>query len=63
MTMQTKDSNWVYVVAFGSGNPEDCNIAWIDIFKEYNKFFRPIGGNRRAKEQLNYMAFRYKGKL
>lgn len=61
MTTQTKDSNWVYVVALGRGKTEDCNITWIDIVN--NKYFHPVGGNGCPKEPPNYIAFKYKGKL
>ena len=27
MTMQTKDSNWVYVVVLSGGKPDDTNIS------------------------------------
>lgn len=63
MTMQTKDSNWVYVVVLGSGKPDNCELTWIEIVKNYNKYFHPIGGNGWPKEPPNYIAFRYGGKL
>ena len=63
MTMQTKDSNWVYVVALSSGKPKDCALTWIEIVKNHNKYFHPVGGNGWPKEPPNYIAFRYNGKL
>lgn len=63
MTMQTKDSNWVYVVVLGSGKPEGCNLTWIQIVQNYNKYFHPVGGKGWPKEPPNYIAFRYGGKL
>lgn len=63
MTMQTKDSNWVYVVSLSHGKPENCNITWIDIVKNHNKYFHPMGINGWPKEPPNYIAFRYDGKL
>ena len=63
MTMQTKDSNWVYVVVLGSGKLDNCELTWIEIVKNYNKYFHPIGGNGRSKGPPNYIAFRYGGKL
>ncbi|MBP3327263.1 MAG: hypothetical protein J6L77_12710 [Coprococcus sp.] len=45
MTMQTQDSNWVYVVVLGSGKPENCDLTWIEIVKNHNKYFHPVGGN------------------
>lgn len=44
MTMQTKDSNWVYVVSVGTGHPDNCNLTWIDFIEKHNKYFHPIGG-------------------
>ena len=63
MTMQTKDSNWVYVVVLSSGKPDNCELTWIEIVKNHNKYFHPIGGNGWPKEPPNYIAFRYGGKL
>ena len=63
MTMQTKDSNWVYVVSLGSGNPEGCSISWIDIVNKCGRYFHPVGGKGWPKEPPNYIAFRYDGKL
>ena len=63
MTMQTKDSNWVYVVSLGSGKPEGCSISWIDIVNKCGKYFHPVGGKGWPKEPPNYIAFRYAGKL
>ena len=63
MTMQTKDSNWVYVVVLGNGKPESCDLTWIEIVRNYNKYFHPVGVNGWPKEPPNYIAFRYGGKL
>lgn len=63
MAMQTKDSNWVYVVVLGSSKPDQCDLTWIEIVKNHNKYFHPIGGNGWPKEPPNYIAFRYAGKL
>ena len=27
MTMQTQESNWVFVVSLGTSNPEDCDLT------------------------------------
>ena len=61
--MQNQTSNEVYVVSLGSGNPEDCSLTWIDIVKQKNKYFHPMGGSGWPKEPPNYIAFRYHGKL
>lgn len=63
MTMQTKESNWVYVVSLGSGNPEGSGISWIDIVNKCGRYFHPVGGKGWPKEPPNYIAFRYAGKL
>lgn len=63
MTMQTKESNWVYVVALSKGKPDNCNLTWIEIVKNCNIYFHPFGGNGWPKEPPNYIAFRYDGKL
>lgn len=63
MTMQSKDSNWVYVVVLGSGKPAGCDLTWIEIVKKHNKYFHPLGCNGWPKEPPNYVAFRYGGKL
>ena len=61
MTMQTKDSNWVYVVILSGGKPDECDLTWIEIVKNHNKYLHPLGGNGWPKEPPNYIAFRYGG--
>lgn len=63
MTMQAKESNWVYVVSLATSKPESCDLTWIDIVKEKMKYFHPFGTNGWPKEPPNYIAFRYGGKL
>lgn len=63
MTMQTIESNWGYVVSLGTYKPDDCNLTWIEIVKNYKKYFHPMGGNGWPKEPPNYIAFRYYGQL
>lgn len=63
MTMQTKESNWVYIVSLASSKPNDCNLTWIDIVNAKNKYFHPVGENGWPKEPPNYIAFRYYGRL
>ena len=31
MTIQTQESNWVFVVSLGTSKPEDCDLTWIEI--------------------------------
>ena len=63
MTMQAKDSNWVYVVALGTGKPEGCSLTWIEIVQNHMKYFHPVGGKGWPKDPPNYIAFRYGGRL
>lgn len=63
MTMQAKESNWVYVVSLATSKPESCDLTWIDIVKQKMKYFHPFGTNGWPKEPPNYIAFRYGGKL
>lgn len=63
MTMQNKDSNWVYVVSLGSNTPDSCNLTWIEIVQKYSKYFCPVGKFGFPKEPPNYIAFRYYGQL
>lgn len=63
MTMQKQNSNWVYVVSLSYKKPTDCNISWIDIVRNYKKYFHPLGMNGWPKEPPNYIAFRYNGCL
>ncbi|MBC9785528.1 hypothetical protein H1S01_13555 [Heliobacterium chlorum] len=63
MTMQKKDSNLVYVVSIGQGNPDGWALSWRDIVNVKQKYFHPVGGNGWPKEPPNYIAFRYDGKL
>lgn len=63
ITMQTADSNWVYVVSLGRGSLKGLSISWIDIVETHQKYFHPVGVNGWPKEPPNYIAFRYDGKL
>lgn len=63
MTMQTQESNWVFVVSLGTSKPEDCDLTWIEIVQNHMKYFHPLGGNGWPKEPPNYIAFRYYGQL
>lgn len=63
MTMQAKESNWVYVVSLATSKPESCDLTWINIVDQKMKYFHPFGTNGWPKEPPNYIAFRYDGKL
>ena len=63
MTMQAKESNWVYVVSLSTSKPENCDLTWIEIVEQKQKYFHPLGKDGWPKEPPNYIAFRYGGKL
>lgn len=64
MTMQNRDSNWVYVVSVGTGHPNNCELTWIDFVEKYKQYFHPVGGKGGwPKTPPNYIAFRYYGQL
>lgn len=59
--METKDSNRVYVVSLGPGNPDGWSLSWIDVVEKRSRYFYPIG--QRWPDPPNYLGFRYRGKL
>lgn len=63
MTMQAKESNWVYVVSLSTAKPEKCDLTWIELVEKKMKYFHPFGINGWPKEPLNYIGFRYGGRL
>lgn len=65
MTIQEKESNWVYVVSIGMGCPDNCKLTWIDFVEKHRKYFHPIGGGKGGwpKTPPNYIGFRYNGQL
>lgn len=63
MTMQTKESNWVYVVSLSTAKPENCDLTWIELVEKKMKYFHPFGINGWPKEPPNYIGFRYGGRL
>ena len=64
-TMQSIDSNWVYVVSLGNDTPPKWKISWRDIVSKKMKYFHPVGGGKGGwpQEPTNYIAFRYDGVL
>lgn len=62
LQMETRFSNWTYVVSLGQGNPEGWKISWIDIVEKRGHYFFPVG-NRWPDPPPNYIAFRYRGRL
>ena len=63
ITMQTKESNWVYVVSLSTAKPENCDLTWIELVENKMKYFHPFGINGWPKEPPNYIGFRYRGRL
>ena len=63
MTMQAKESNWVYVVSLSTAKPEKCDLTWIELVEKKMKYFHPFGINGWTKEPPNYIGFRYGGRL
>lgn len=63
MTMQTQESNWVFIVSLSYSNPTGCNLSFVDIVRLKKIYFHPFGENGWPKEAPNYIAFRYNGKL
>lgn len=65
MTMQSKDSNWVYVVSVGTDHPKNCKLTWIDFVEKRGRYFHPVGGGKKRwpKTPPNYIGFRYYGQL
>jgi hypothetical protein len=62
ITMQKIDSNWVYVVSLGWGKANFTEFSFREVVQIKNIYFHPVG-NRYPAEPLNYIAFRYDGKL
>ena len=63
MSMQNLDSNWVYVVSLSSRKEKGWGISWIDIVEKRKRYFHPVGSRGFPKQPVNYIAFRYYGKL
>ena len=63
MTMQAKESNWVYVVSLSTAKLENCDLTWIELVENKMKYFHPFGVNGWPKEPPNYIGFRYRGRL
>lgn len=63
MTMQAKESNWVYVVSLSTAKPENCDLKWTELVEKKMKYFHPFGINGWPKEPPNYIGFRYGGRL
>lgn len=63
MTMQAKESNWVYVVSLSTAKPENCDLTWIELVEKKMKYFHPFGINGWPKDPPNYIGFRYGRKI
>lgn len=60
--MQDLTSNMVYVVALSGELPEGSTLTWRDIVEKRGMYFHPVGGNY-PREPVNYVGFRYDGRL
>jgi len=60
--METRFSNWTFVVSLGPGKPAGWDISWIDIVERAERYFFPVG-KRWPDPPPNYMGFRYQGRL
>ncbi|OGC11283.1 hypothetical protein A3K48_02025 [candidate division WOR-1 bacterium RIFOXYA12_FULL_52_29] len=60
--MENKESNWVYVVSLSNKTPKWSKISWRDVINKKRLYFYPAEKNW-PKIPLNYMGFRYDGKL
>lgn len=56
-------NKWVYSVVISRGKPRNATISYLEIVKEKNLYFHPIGTNGWPKEPPSYFGFRYDGKL
>lgn len=63
MTMQNETSNMVYVVVLNDYALDWCDISFMDIVCQRNRYFHPVGLRGWPKTPPNYMAFRYWGAL
>lgn len=59
---QRKESNLVYVVSLGRGNPDGWSMSWIDIVEKHKRYFHPIA-RTWPKVPPTYIGFRYGGRL
>lgn len=62
ISMQSNDSNWVYVVSLGAGTPSGWKVSWKEIVEKHRAYFHVIG-KTWPKVAPNYIAFRYGGRL
>lgn len=63
MTMQNIYTNRVYVVSIKAEKEEGWGISWIDIVEKRKRYFHPVGLLGFPPEPVNYIAFRYGGRL
>ncbi len=62
LQMETRFSNWAYVVSLAQGNPPGWSISWIDIVEKRQRYFYSVGPGW-PDPPPNYIAFRYGGQL
>jgi len=63
-TMQNQRSNEVFVVSLGAQEIlKKTGYTWIDVVVRDRKYFHPVGLRGFPAEPVNYVGFRYGGKL
>jgi hypothetical protein len=61
-SMRRVDSNWVYVVSLSDTELVGWDMTFMEVVLERNRYFHPVGNNWPT-EAVNYIAFRYGGRL
>lgn len=61
-SMRRIDSNWVLVVSLSRQRMPGWNLNFMQIARERMRYFHPVG-RRWPTEALNYIGFRYDGRL
>lgn len=62
ITMQNVESNRVYVVVLSDQQIDGWTITFRQVVEDHQQYFHPVG-NSYPKEPVNYIAFRYNGRL
>lgn len=60
--MQNQETNWVYVVSLSYKRPDWSKLTWIEMVEKSGRYFSPVGKGW-PKEPVNYLGFRYDGRL
>jgi len=60
--MQNQTSNYVFTVSLSGARIDGSSLTWKEIVTKKGKYFHPLG-KYWPKKPVNYLAFRYDGKL